>query len=165
MQSLQETTAQRLNKTAQGRALLELLAVKPSRQALADTIGASLSYINRCVINGQVSKSGAILFDKAGVMAKEKLRPDLNTEDWAANPTGLPIGCKCPNTGDHQILLRDLAIHFGSVRKLCEAAGVQIRAFHKWKSRNQISAQGIIKLSNLTGLSRELRARVKELQR
>lgn len=164
MQSLQETTAKRLGKTAQGRALLELLNLKPSRQALADTIGASVSYINRCVINGQVSKSGAILFDAAGLMKKEKLRPDLTAEDWAANPTGLPIGCKCPNTGDAQILLRDLAAHFRSVKKLCEAAGIQIRSFHGWKSRNQISAQGIIKLNNLTGLSRELRARVKELQ-
>lgn len=163
MQSIKETTAQRLGKTEQGRALLELLALKPSRKELADTIGASVHYINKCVRDGQVSKSGALLFDKLGIMAKEKLRPDLSADDWAANPAGLPIGCKCPDTGEHQILLRDLAIHFGSIRKFCEAAGIKSGRFHKWRTLNQISVMGALKLGKMTGLSRELRARVKKL--
>lgn len=163
MQPIKETTAQRLGKTEQGRALLWLLTAYPSRKALADTIGASVHYINKCVRDGQVSKSGALLLDKAGVMAKEALRPDLSADDWAANPTGLPIGRKCPDTGEHQILLRDLAIHFGSVKKFCEASGVKIRQFHAWRTKDKISLMGILKLVKMTGLSRELRARVRKL--
>lgn len=165
MQSLHETTAQRLGKTEQGRALLELLAAKPSRQALAETIGASTSYINKCVRDGQVSKSGAILFDAAGIAKKELLRPDLSVDDWAAKSQGLAIGKKPEGSGNHQELLRDLAIHFGSVKAFCKAINVGTSQFHLWKTRNQISTLGILRLLALKGLTNDLRSRIKELQK
>jgi hypothetical protein len=165
MQTTHETTSERLNKTAQGRALLALLAKKPSRQALAESIGASTPYINKCVRDGQVSKSGAILFDAAGLMSKETLRPDLGPNDWAAKSRGLAIGTKPVITGKHQILLKDLAIHFKSVKNFCKAMDIDGQYFYNWKMRDRISSAGMLKLLALKWLTAELRARIKELQK
>ena len=92
-------------------------------------------------------------------MAKEALRPDV--QDWSAVPPGLLIGAKPSRDGVAQVLLRDLAAHHGSVKAFCKAAGVTVATFHDWLSRGRISAQGMLKLVALKGLSRELRARIK----
>lgn len=157
-----EITA-KLKSTPQGQALIELLAMHPSRKELADAMGASLSYISLCVRTGQISKSGAILADVAGLMKKEKLRPDISAADWLIKPVGLPIGGKHEMNKDQQVLLRDLAAHFGSVKAFCWAAKVQIRSFHGWKTRNRISSHGLVKLYSMEGLSRDLQQRIKAL--
>lgn len=92
-------------------------------------------------------------------MPKEVLRPDVT--DWESVPPGLLIGAIPSRDGEHQILLRDLAIHFKSVKALCKAAGFDVATFHSYNNRNRISAQGMLKLVALKGLSRELRARIK----
>lgn len=155
----QSHTSARLLGTEQGRALLALLDAYPSQRALAKALGSSVEYISRCVKQGQISKSGALLADEKGIMAKEFLRPDVT--DWDSVPPGLPVGVKPSRDGEAQVLLRDLAIHFGSVKAFCQAAGIKVRNFHDWLSRNNISSQGMLKLVALKGLSRELRARIK----
>jgi hypothetical protein len=149
----------RLNKTPQGKALLELLAKYPTKRALAAELGSSAEYISRCIREGALSKSGAILADQRGLATKEWLRPDVS--DWSSIPPGLPIGVKPSRDGVAQVLLRDLAIHHGSVKAFCKAAGVTVAKFHDWNTRNRISAQGMLKLVALKGLNRELRARIK----
>lgn len=157
--------AAKLNATPQGRALAELLGRFPSRAALAEAIGSSVSYISLCVRNGQISKSGAMLVDAAGIMTKENLRPDLCANDWEVKPAGLPIGAKIDLTGDQQYLLRDLAAHFGSVKSFCQAAKIEVRRFHAWKTRNKISSHGVLKLMAMNGLTTELRSRIKGIAR
>jgi hypothetical protein len=152
-------TSARLLGTEQGRALLALLDAYPTRRALAEALGSSVEYISRCIKVGQISRSGALLADKKGLMAKEVLRPDVN--DWDAVPPGLLIGAKPSRDGVAQVLLKDLAAHHGSVKAFCKAAGVTVATFHDWLSRGRISAHGMLKLVALKGLSRELRARVK----
>ena len=162
MQELRETPeAQRarLRKTQQGKALLELLDAFPTKRALAAELGSSAEYISRCIREGAISKSGAILADQRGLAAKESLRPDV--ADWSSVPPGLPIGVKPSRDGVAQVLLRDLAAHHGSVKAFCKAAGVTVATFHDWLSRDRVSASGMLKLVALKGLSRELRARIK----
>jgi hypothetical protein len=149
----------RLLSTENGRALLALIDKYPSKAALAEALGSSREYISRCLHNGQISRSGALLADKKGIMAKEVLRPDVT--DWNAVPPGLLIGAKPSRDGVAQVLLKDLAAHHGSVKAFCKAAGVTVATFHDWLSRGRISAQGMLKLVALKGLSRELRARIK----
>lgn len=148
----------RLSKTPQGMALLDLIALYPTKKDLAQAIGAAGSYIWRCAMNGQISVAGALAVDKLGIMTKEQLRPDVS--DWGTKRPGLPIGGKAKRDGTHQVLLRDLAIHFGSVKSFCRAAGISIRNFHDWLTRGKISKAGMLKLVGMDGLSSELRARV-----
>ena len=147
-------------KSPQWHALQQLLKAYPTRRALAQELGSSVEYISRCIRVGQISRSGALLADAKGLMAKEALRPDV--QDWSAVPPGLLIGAKPSRDGAAQVLLRDLAIHHGSVKAFCKAAGVTVATFHDWLSRGRISASGMLKLVSLKGLSRELRARIKE---
>ena len=149
----------RLNKTPQGKALLELIDAFPIKRALAAELGSSAEYISRCIRKGALSKSGAILADERGLATKEWLRPDVT--DWSSIPPGLPIGVKPSRDGVAQVLLCDLAKHFGSVKAFCKAAGVTVATFHDWNTRNRVSASGMLKLVALKGLSRELRARIK----
>lgn len=149
----------RLRKTQQGKALLDLLDAFPTKRALAAELGSSDEYISRCIREGAISKSGAILADQRGLATKEWLRPDVS--DWSSVPPGLPIGVKPSRDGVAQVLLRDLAAHHGSVKAFCKAAGVTVATFHDWLSRGRISSSGMLKLVALKGLSRELRARVK----
>lgn len=149
----------RLNKTPQGKALLELLDAFPTKRALAAELGSSAEYISRCIREGALSKSGAILADQRGLATKEWLRPDVT--DWSSIPPGLPIGVKPSRDGVAQVLLCDLAKHFGSVKAFCKAAGVTVATFHDWNTRNRVSASGMLKLVALKGLNRELRARIK----
>jgi hypothetical protein len=149
----------RLSKTPQGQALLELLDAFPTKRALAAELGSSAEYISRCIREGALSKSGAVLADQRGLATKEWLRPDVR--DWASIPPGLPIGVKPSRDGVAQVLLRDLAIHHGSVKAFCKAAGVTVATFHDWNTRNRVSASGMLKLVALKGLNRELRARIK----
>jgi hypothetical protein len=151
----------RLSKTPQGKALLELLDAFPTKRALAAEIGSSAEYISRCIREGALSKSGAILADDRGLMSKEALRPDVSREQWEKVPPGLPIGVKPSRDGVAQVLLCDLAKHFGSVKAFCKAAGVTVATFHDWNTRNRVSASGMLKLVALKGLNRELRARIK----
>lgn len=148
-----------IEKSPQWHALQQLLKAYPTRRALAAELGSSVEYISRCIKMGQISRSGALLADKKGLARKEDLRPDV--ADWDAVPPGLLIGAKPVRDGVAQVLLRDLAAHHGSVRKFCQAAGVTVATFHDWNTRGRISAQGLLKLVALRGLSRELRARVK----
>lgn len=162
MQKKKETHQQqteRLLSTANGKALLVLIGRYQTKKDLAEALGSSVEYISRCLKNGQISRSGALLADKKAIMAKEVLRPDVT--DWESVPPGLLIGAIPSRDGEHQILLRDLAIHFGSVKALCKAAGFDVATFHNYNNRNRISAQGMLKLVALKGLSRELRARIK----
>ena len=149
----------RLSKTPQGKALLELLDAFPTKRALAAELGSSAEYISRCIREGAISKSGAILADQRGLATKEWLRPDVS--DWSSIPPGLPIGVKPSRDGVAQVLLCDLAKHFGSVKAFCKAAGVTVATFHDWNTRNRVSASGMLKLVALKGLNRELRARIK----
>ena len=154
-----EAQRARLNKTPQGKALLELLDAFPTKRALAAGLGSSAEYISRCIREGALSKSGAILADQRGLATKEWLRPDVS--DWSSIPPGLPIGVKPSRDGVAQVLLCDLAKHFGSVKAFCKAAGVTVATFHDWNTRNRVSASGMLKLVALKGLNRELRARIK----
>ena len=154
-----EAQRARLNKTPQGKALLELLDAFPTKRALAAELGSSAEYISRCIREGALSKSGAILADQRGLATKEWLRPDVT--DWSSIPPGLPIGVKPSRDGVAQVLLCDLAKHFGSVKAFCKAAGVTVATFHDWNTRNRVSASGMLKLVALKGLNRELRARIK----
>ena len=154
-----EAQRARLNKTPQGKALLELLDAFPTKRALAAELGSSAEYVSRCIREGALSKSGAILADQRGLATKEWLRPDVS--DWSSIPPGLPIGVKPSRDGVAQVLLRDLAIHHGSVKAFCKAAGVTVATFHDWNTRNRVSASGMLKLVALKGLNRELRARIK----
>jgi len=154
-----EAQRARLNKTPQGKALLELLDAFPTKRALAAELGSSAEYVSRCIREGALSKSGAILADKRGLATKEWLRPDVS--DWSSIPPGLPIGVKPSRDGVAQVLLCDLAKHFGSVKAFCKAAGVTVATFHDWNTRNRVSASGMLKLVALKGLNRELRARIK----
>ena len=149
----------RLSKTPQGKALLELIDEFPTKRALAAELGSSAEYISRCIREGALSKSGAILADQRGLATKEWLRPDVS--DWSSIPPGLPIGVKPSRDGVAQVLLCDLAKHFGSVKAFCKSAGVTVATFHDWNTRNRISASGMLKLVALKGLNRELRARIK----
>lgn len=151
----------RLLSTENGRALLALIDKYPSKAELAEALGSSREYISRCLHKGEISRSGALLADAKGLMAKETMRPDV--QDWSAVPPGLLIGAKPSRDGVAQVLLRDLAAHFGSVRKFCKASGVSIQNFHDWLSRDAISSQGMLKLAAMKGLSRELRAKVKAM--
>ena len=163
---IRETPAEqraRLSKTDEGLALQTLIDQFPTKRALAEALGSSPEYVSRCVRQGKLSKSGAIIVDDLGLMTKEEARPDV--DDWESVTTGLPIGGKHEFTGDQQVLLRDLAAHFGSVKAFCKALGVDIAAFHRWKMRDKISAHGLLKLLALKGLTAELRARVKELHK
>jgi hypothetical protein len=162
MNELRETPGAqraRLSKTPQGKALLELLEAFPTKRALAAELGSSAEYISRCIREGALSKSGAILADQRGLATKEWLRPDVT--DWSSIPPGLPIGVKPSRNGVAQVLLCDLAKHFGSVKAFCKDAGVSVATFHDWNTRGRISASGMLKLLALKGLSRELRARIK----
>lgn len=162
MKKTKETPAQqreRLLSTENGRALLALIDHYPSKKELATALGSSVEYISRCLKNGQISRSGALLADKKAIMPKELLRPDVT--DWESVPPGLLIGAIPSRDGEHQSLLRDLAIHFGSVKALCKAAGFDVATFHHYNNRNRISVQGMLKLVALKGLSRELRSRIK----
>ena len=138
---------------------MALIALYPTKRALADALGSSVEYISRCLLKGEISRSGALLADSKGVMAKETLRPDVG--DWISSRPGLAIGSKPSRDGEAQILLRDLASHFGSVKAFCKAADVKVATFHDYLTRNKISAQGMLKLLGMKGVSRELRARVK----
>ena len=149
----------RLLSTENGRALLALIDKYQSKAELAEALGSSREYISRCLHKGEISRSGALLADAKGLMAKEALRPDV--QDWSAVPPGLLIGAKPSRDGVAQVLLRDLAIHHGSVKAFCKAAGVTVATFHDWLSRGRISAHGMLKLVAMHGLSRELRARIK----
>lgn len=165
-QSLKETPEEqraRLSKTAEGQALQTLIDQFPTKRALAEALGSSPEYVSRCVRQGKISKSGALIVDDLGWMTKEEARPDVS--DWESVPTGLPIGGKHEFNGAQQTLLRDLAAHFGSVKAFCKALGVDIAAFHRWKMRDKISAHGLLKLLALKGLTADLRARVKELHK
>ncbi|UNY40198.1 hypothetical protein KLEP174_gp51 [Pseudomonas phage vB_PcuM_ KLEP17-4] len=148
----------RLMRTPEGRALQALIDMFPAKQDLAKALGSSAEYISRCAGKGKISKSGAKLADKKGLMSKEELRPDVT--DWDSVPPGLLIGARPKRDGVHQVLLRDLVNHFGSVRAFCKAMGVTDAAFHRYNSRNSISPQGMLKLVALNGLSDDLRARV-----
>jgi len=162
MKKTKETPGQqreRLLSTANGKALLVLIGRYQTKKDLAEALGSSVEYISRCLKNGQISRSGALLADKKAILPKEVLRPDVT--DWESVPPGLLIGAIPSRNGEHQILLRDLAIHFGSVKALCKAAGFDVATFHNYNNRNRISAQGMLKLVALKGLSRELRARIK----
>jgi hypothetical protein len=154
-----EAQRARLNKTPQGKALLELLDAFPTKRALAGELGSSAEYVSRCIREGALSKSGAILADDRGLATKEWLRPDVT--DWSSIPPGLPIGVKPSRDGVAQVLLCDLSKHFGSVKAFCKGAGVTVATFHDWNTRNRVSASGMLKLVALKGLSRELRARIK----
>ena len=149
----------RLLSTENGRALLALIDKYPSKADLAEALGSSREYISRCLHKGEISRSGALLADAKGLMAKEALRPDV--QDWSAVPPGLLIGAKPSRDGVAQVLLRDLAAHHGSVKAFCNAAGVTVATFHDWNTRGRISAQGMLKLIALSGLNRNLRARIK----
>ena len=162
MKKTKETPGQqreRLLSTDNGKALLVLIGRYQTKKDLAEALGSSVEYISRCLKNGQISRSGALLADKKSIMPKEALRPDVT--DWESVPPGLMIGAIPSRNGGHQILLRDLAIHFGSVKALCKAAGFDVATFHNYNNRNMISAQGMLKLVALKGLSRELRAQIK----
>lgn len=164
MQKVKETPSEqsaRLVGTPEGAALLRLIDSYPSKLELARALGSSAEYVSRCIREGKLSRSGAMVADQKGLAKKEDLRPDVT--DWSAVPAGLPVGVKPDRSGPNQLLLRDLAAHFGSVRKFCKASGVSIRNFHDWLSRDAISSQGVLKLVAMKGLSRELRARVKAM--
>lgn len=150
----------RLLSTENGRALLALIDKYPSKAELAEALGSSREYISRCLHKGEISRSGALLADKKGIMSKRELRPDV--ADWDSVPPGLLIGAKPSRDGVAQVLLKDLANHHGSVKAFCQAAGVTVATFHDWNTRGRISASGMLKLVAMRGLSRELRARVKE---
>lgn len=149
----------RLLSTENGRALLALIDRYPSKAELAEALGSSREYISRCLHKGEISRSGALLADKKGIMSKRELRPDV--ADWDSVPPGLLIGAKPSRDGAAQVLLKDLAAHHGSVKAFCKAAGVTVATFHDWLSRGRISASGMLKLVAMRGLSRELRARIK----
>jgi hypothetical protein len=151
----------RVEKTPQGRALLELIGRYPTKKDFASALGSSVEYISRCLLKGEISRSGALLADKKGLIPKEALRPDVT--DWESVPPGLLIGAIPSRNGEHQILLRDLAIHFGSVKALCKAAGFDVATFHNYNNRNMISAQGKLKLLAIKGLSADISARVTAL--
>jgi len=164
MKKTKETPGQqreRLLSTANGKALLVLIGRYQTKKDLAEALGSSVEYISRCLKNGQISRSGALLADKKAILPKEVLRPDVT--DWESVPPGLLIGAIPSRNGEHQILLRDLAIHFGSVKALCKAAGFDVATFHNYNNRNMISAQGKLRLLAIKGLSTELSARVTAL--
>ena len=148
----------RLLSTENGRALLALIDKYPSKAELAEALGSSREYISRCLHKGEISRSGALLADAKGLMAKEALRPDV--QDWSAVPPGPLIGAKPSRDGVAQVLLRDLAIHHGSVKAFCKVAGVSVATFHDWNTRGRISASGMLKLVAMRGLSRGLLARI-----
>lgn len=155
----------RLRKTAEGQALQTLIDLFPTKRALAEALGSSPEYVSRCVRQGKISKSGALIAERLELMRRHDLRPDVSHDEWERASAGLSIGGKHEFTGDQQILLRDLAAHFGSVKAFCKALGVDIAAFHRWKMRDKISAHGLLKLLALKGLTADLRARVKELHK
>lgn len=157
----QEDQRARLRKTAEGLAFLALIDQFPTKRALAAALGSSVRFINRCITNGQISKSGAQVADEKGFMAKEVLRPDVT--DWESIPPGLKVGEDPVRDGDYQVLLRDLAIHFKSVRNFCQVSGCSVRSFHDWNTRNRIPSATMLKLVAMTGLNRELRAQIKAL--
>lgn len=164
MTDKRETTEQqraRLSKTPQGKALLELIAMYPTKRELAQAIGSAESYIWRCTMKGQISVAGALAADNLCIMKKEHLRPDVT--DWNAPQPGLPIGGKAKRDGSHQVLLRDLAAHFGSVKSFCRASGVSISNFHDWMTRGKISKSGIEKILLADWKGSKLRARVKAM--
>lgn len=163
MKTLRESPLEqraRLGKTPEGKALLELLSMYPTKHALAKDIGSSDEFVTRCARKGRISIAGALLVDRLGIMKRERLRPDVS--DWSVGQPGLPIGGKASRHGVHQALLRDLAISKGSVKSLCHAAGFSIRNFHDWLSRGRVSSQGLTKILAMDGLSSALRYRVEQ---
>lgn len=150
----------RLLSTENGRALLALIDKYPSKAELAEALGSSREYISRCLHKGEISRSGALLADSKGLMAKEALRPDV--QDWSAVSPGLLIGAKPSRDGVAQVLLRDLATHHGSVKAFCKAAGVTVATFHDWNTRNRVSAHGMVKLLCLEELPSPIRELIEE---
>lgn len=167
MRRTREETAernQRLGKTKQGKALLALIRAQGGEAATADRLGVSRPTLSAWSRAGRISKSGAIAAHQLGLMKKERLRPDIKAAEWDAKPPGRPIGAEVLRDGHDQQILIALASHFGSVRKLCETAGVKVADFHGWNSRNRIAAWVIPRLCKLD-IPDDLRAKLMAIPR
>jgi hypothetical protein len=130
--------AKRLNSTAQGRALFNLLH-NYTRAELAEKLGVKKGLVARWVLVGHVSKEGARLIQEKIGTPKEVMRPDLKMMGWKVEES--------VHDGDEQVLLADLAIHYGSVKAFCEQAGIRIGLFHNWRSRGRIASRSLPRLT------------------
>lgn len=155
---------ERLSKTKQGEALLKLIRQYGSHVALAEALGIDKSTVGLWVFRGQISRSGAELIEDRLNISRSKTRPDLNAADWDRGAPGLRIGEQAEHDGADQLLLRDLAIHFGSVAALCKKLDVTTGTFHNWKSRNRIATKAVNAMLKLR-LPADLRARLEAIPR
>ncbi|WP_288080658.1 hypothetical protein [Pseudomonas sp.] len=165
MQTRQKLTKrnERLSKTKQGQALLELIR-QHGTSGLAAILGADSSAIGLWVYRGQVSRRGAELIEEKLGISKAKMRPDLKADDWECPGPGPQIGQRTKHDGADQILLIDLAAHFGSVALLCEKLGVSVGTYHNWKSRNRIATKAVNAMLRFR-LPADLRARLEAIPR
>lgn len=159
MRESREGRAERLAKTGQGRALLELLH-NHSRNGLAEKLDVKRGLVAMWIFKGHVSRSGARLIESKLGIKKEIIRPDVDAEMWARTTCGRRIGDIQPIKNHDTELLLDLAIHFGSVNDFCTEAGIKDGDYRNWKSRGRIAAWAVPHISNLPGLTAKLKYRL-----
>lgn len=149
--SIAEKTAQRLNLTEEGCALLLLVLDSGSPADLARKLGVDPQAVRSWIYVGAIPKSAAIRAAKILKVKPQDLRPDLPASAWVVKkavekPARQPVA-----RSDDARLLLTLADKYGSVKALCAAAFCTPGDFHTWKTRGRIPA---IKLPTFLALQR-----------
>jgi hypothetical protein len=156
---------ERLSKTPEGKALLDLVHRFDSRADMAKALGIQKGLIACWVNEGRISRAGAQLVSEKLMIDTSAMRPDLDAKAWEAKPPGRRINEKSAHDNHDQRLLISLADHYGSVIKFCAAAEVKPDQYRSWKSRGRIAAWVLPRLCRLDGITDELRAWLLEVPR
>lgn len=148
--TISQKTTDRLMETPEGQAMLGLLQTYGSPTNLARKLGVDPQAVRQWVYAGAMPKSAAMMFAKALGTQPFHLRPDLPTTAWVIKVKEEKVRKEpLARTADAK-LLADLAIKYGSVKALCEAAGCSDSEFRTWKYRGRIPA---VKLPTFLGLN------------
>lgn len=137
--TIAKKTAERLQLTAEGRALLALIESHGSPTLLADKLKVNPQSVRHWLYVGSVPKNAALDVASTLKMKPQQLRPDLPADTWKPKEVSRPAKELVARTADAKLLVR-LAKQFGSVKDLCAAAGCTSSEFHTWKTRGRIPA-------------------------
>lgn len=137
----------------EGQALLALLQTHGSPINLARALNVEAQAVRQWVYAGVMPKSAAMIFAGQLGMQPSDLRPDLPADAWVQKvkedkppkPSKQPV----ERTEDAK-LLAGLAVKYGSVKAVCEAAHCTDSEFRTWKYRGRIPA---IKLPTFLALN------------
>lgn len=148
--SILPKTAERLAETHEGQALLAAITLSGGTPAtLAAKLKVEPQAVRQWIYAGAIPKSAVVAAAKVLKVKPSALRPDLPASAWAVKikeekPAKKPTG----RTEDAK-LLAALAIKYGSVKAVCQAAHCTDSEFRTWKYRGRIPA---IKLPTLLAL-------------